>query len=151
MKTLKQINSGIHVSKLNSEQAKELQTALNFHGYNLKVDGIVGNLTTNAFVDFKHSKFLQYPEFIGPTTVQVLLKDYKEEKPSKYDFSTKQSTIGAIIQECKKQGLNLNSQIAYVLATVDWETNKTFKPVKEAYWLSENWRKKNLRYYPFYG
>jgi predicted chitinase len=25
------------------------------------------------------------------------------------------------------------------------------QPVREAYWLSENWRTKNLRYYPFYG
>ena len=25
------------------------------------------------------------------------------------------------------------------------------KPVREAYWLTEEWRKKNLRYYPFYG
>jgi len=40
---------------------------------------------------------------------------------------------------------------AYVLATVFHETNQTFEPVKEAYWLSENWRKKNLRYYPWYG
>jgi predicted chitinase len=25
------------------------------------------------------------------------------------------------------------------------------QPVKEAYWLSEAWRKKNLRYFPYYG
>lgn len=25
------------------------------------------------------------------------------------------------------------------------------EPVREAYWLSEDWRKKNLRYYPWYG
>lgn len=25
------------------------------------------------------------------------------------------------------------------------------QPVKEAYWLGENWRKANLRYYPWYG
>jgi len=40
---------------------------------------------------------------------------------------------------------------AYVLATVFHETNQTFKPVKEAYWLSEGWREHNLRYYPWYG
>ena len=56
-----------------------------------------------------------------------------------------------IIAECKKQGIVLDTQIAYVLATAKWETNHTFKPVKEAYWLSEKWRKKNLRYYPYYG
>ena len=40
---------------------------------------------------------------------------------------------------------------AYALATSSWETNMTMHPVKEAYWLSEDWRKRNLRYYPWYG
>ena len=40
---------------------------------------------------------------------------------------------------------------AYGFATAFWETNKTMEPVKEAYWLSEDWRRKNLRYYPWYG
>lgn len=40
---------------------------------------------------------------------------------------------------------------AYLLATAAWETNHTMQPVREAYWLSEAWRKANLRYYPFYG
>lgn len=42
-------------------------------------------------------------------------------------------------------------QWSYVFATVFHETNATFMPVKEAYWLSEEWRKNNLRYFPFYG
>jgi len=56
----------------------------------------------------------------------------------------------AIIKECANAGLYRN-QAAYVLATAYWETGRTMKPVKEAYWLSEEWRKKNLRYYPWYG
>lgn len=40
---------------------------------------------------------------------------------------------------------------AYVLGTAYHETAHTMQPVKEAYWLSEDWRKKNLRYYPWYG
>ena len=56
-----------------------------------------------------------------------------------------------IIDECFKQGITNYNQIKYVLATVEHETNGTFKPVKEAYWLSEGWRKRNLRYYPYYG
>jgi len=55
-----------------------------------------------------------------------------------------------IIDACRKQGL-LRNQVAYVLATAYWETNQSMKPVKEAYWLSEDWRRKNLRYYPWYG
>jgi hypothetical protein len=37
------------------------------------------------------------------------------------------------------------------MATARWETNHTVKPVREAYWLSEDWRRDNLRYYPWYG
>lgn len=55
-----------------------------------------------------------------------------------------------IIKVGEKHGL-LRNELAYVLATTEWETNRTFQPVKEAYWLSEDWRKKNLRYYPWYG
>lgn len=42
-------------------------------------------------------------------------------------------------------------QWAYIFATTFHETNATFLAIKEAYWLSEDWRKKNLRYYPYYG
>ncbi len=42
--------------------------------------------------------------------------------------------------------------LAYAgLATPFWETARTMQPVREAYWMSEEWRRENLRYYPFYG
>lgn len=40
---------------------------------------------------------------------------------------------------------------AYALATACHETAYTMQPVREAYWLTENWRRNNLRYFPFYG
>lgn len=40
---------------------------------------------------------------------------------------------------------------AYALATAGHETAFTMQPVKEAYWLSERWRRNNLRYSPYYG
>lgn len=43
------------------------------------------------------------------------------------------------------------SHCAYALATAYHETAGTMQPVREAYWLSEAWRKRNLRYWPFYG
>jgi hypothetical protein len=57
-----------------------------------------------------------------------------------------------ILKECKLAGL-LRNQAAYVMATAWWETAHTIEPVKEAYWVknAEAWRKKNLRYYPWYG
>ncbi len=41
--------------------------------------------------------------------------------------------------------------LAYTLATTFHETNETMTPVREAYWLSEDWRRTHLRYYPYYG
>ena len=43
------------------------------------------------------------------------------------------------------------SHCAYALATAYHETARTMQPVREAYWLSEAWRKANLRYWPWYG
>ena len=60
-------------------------------------------------------------------------------------------TIQSIKNECIKQGLLLTEQQAYIVATVEHETAGTFEPVREAFWLSENWRKNNLRYWPYYG
>lgn len=75
-----------------------------------------------------------------------------EDLPGEFDFSTKEGTITAIKAECHKQGLSLPNQIAYVLATVEWETARTFQPVREAYWKDEDWRRRHLsKYYPFYG
>lgn len=55
-----------------------------------------------------------------------------------------------IIAEARKRGV-LRNQLAYILATARWETAHTVKPVREAYWLSEDWRRRNLRYYPWFG
>ena len=68
-----------------------------------------------------------------------------------YDFSTPRSTRDAIRLECVAQGLTLAAQQAYVLATVEHETAGTWEPVREAYWKTEEWRKQNFRYFPFYG
>ncbi len=70
---------------------------------------------------------------------------------TKYKFSTREETIQSIKLECIRQGLMLNTQIAYILATVEWETARTYRPVREAYWRSERWRSRHLKYYPYYG
>lgn len=56
-----------------------------------------------------------------------------------------------LVAEAKKYDLPLKTQWAYMIATAQWETAGTFQPVREAFWLSEGWRKANLRYYPYYG
>ena len=56
-----------------------------------------------------------------------------------------------IRKECAVRGVVENVQIDYIVATAMWETNHTCKPVREAYWLSDKWRERHLRYYPYYG
>lgn len=73
-----------------------------------------------------------------------------------YDWTTdgkwdKAKAILAIRLECAAQGLTLAAQVAYVLATVEWETSRTFAPVREGLKASEAWRKRKLRYFPYYG
>lgn len=58
--------------------------------------------------------------------------------------------INLIVSTAQDNNLDYN-QTAYCLATAWHETNATMLPVVEAYWLSESWRKKNLRYYPYHG
>jgi L,D-transpeptidase catalytic domain/Chitinase class I len=52
--------------------------------------------------------------------------------------------------EARLSGADLR-WLAYMLATTFHETGATMEPVREAYWLSENWRKTHLSYYPYYG
>jgi predicted chitinase len=98
----------------------------------------------------------------APLGPKVYFPDGPVEKPEltgpgKFDFSTKEGTIAAIKADCQKQGIGLPEQIAYALATVKLETGGTFMPVREAFYISKNfeiaeeWRRKHLRYYPYYG
>ena len=70
----------------------------------------------------------------------------KEKKMSKCEQMAKYITDTA-----HEYGITNKKQIAYIIATAKWETNHKCVPVREAYWLSEEWRKKHLRYYPYYG
>ena len=82
----------------------------------------------------------------------ILLSDNSIGWISK-EFTTNPQTdiIKEICDECDRQGLPLTTQKAYVLATVAWETDGTFKPIREAPSKSEEWRRQNLRYWPYYG
>ena len=58
--------------------------------------------------------------------------------------------LTAILDVCGAAGWSV-AWAADALGTAFLETNKTMQPVREAYWLSEAWRKANLRYWPHYG
>lgn len=55
-----------------------------------------------------------------------------------------------VLDEGQRRAARLHD-LAYILATSWWESGRTMQPVREAFWLSETWRRKNLRYFPFYG
>lgn len=153
LKALNEIKGPLPLNELTEKQLKELQSALNLLGYPVgDVDGLIGPKTRTAWSEFKYDVFQGNPALIGTGSIQKLQEILNSiTDKSKHDFSTVSGTIYAIKSECLAQGLTLKEQIAYVLATVEWETAKTFKPVREAFWLSEEWRKQHLRYYPYYG
>lgn len=67
-------------------------------------------------------------------------------------MSSRAETVVDIIDECDQQGLLLDTQKAYVLATVEHETGNTFQPVREGFFLRNPLQYlKRLRYYPYYG
>jgi predicted chitinase len=147
---LSTITSATSVSGLPEPQLRELQTALSALGYPVgTVDGMWGPRTRNAWGEFKAETGTGQPDMIGPASVQQL--QARLQRLGDHDFSTEAGTKTAIRAECIRQGIALPTQIAYVLATTDHETAHTFQPVREAFWLSEEWRRENLRYYPYYG
>lgn len=60
------------------------------------------------------------------------------------------SGMEAVLAAAHAQGWPV-AYAAYALATACHETAYTMQPVREAYWLSESWRRNHLRYYPYYG
>ncbi len=147
------VDQSVPIDTLSEEQLKDLQRALSWLGYPVgEVDGLIGPKTRGAWAEFANDMLQSHPERVDPEAVAILQNKLDELFSLQiYDFTTVAGTKAAIKQECQLQGIGLNTQIAYVLATVEWETAKTFKPVKEAFWLSEEWRRENLRYYPYYG
>lgn len=141
------------IDQLTEEQIKELQTALSRLGHPLgDIDGLIGPKTRNAWAEFKTDVFEGNPTLIGPESIGALQQKLDNIGEGRvHDFSTKEGTIEAIKSECKAQDIGLNTQIAYVLATVQWETAQKFKPVREAFWKNEDWRKSHFKYYPYYG
>ena len=62
--------------------------------------------------------------------------------------------IQLILDKCAELGIKKRTHRAYILATAYHETNGTFNPVREAYWLDDPdayLRKHHPEYYPYYG
>ena len=62
--------------------------------------------------------------------------------------------IQLILDKCAELDVKKRTHRAYILATAYHETNGTFNPVREAYWLDDPdayLRKHHPEYYPYYG
>lgn len=138
---------------LTAEQLKQLQAALSLLGYPAgDIDGLIGPKTRNAWGEFQADTHLGTPGLVEPDAINALQKKLDDRgEAAGQDFFSKEGIIQAIAEECQVQAIGLKPQIAYVVATVEWETARTFQPVREAFWKSEAWRRENLRYYPYYG
>ena len=149
---IEELEHSKHINEIESDLLEAIQSALaelNYYPSNM-IDGISGPLTQAALKEFKNDFWLAYPLIVGNSTINKLNEvTHKEPQPPNYNPENKDEAIKAIVSEAIKK--MSKEQVAYVLATADHETNNTFKPVIEAYWLSETWRRLNLRYYPYYG
>jgi predicted chitinase len=145
------------IKDLTKPQIKELQTALDLLGYPVGlVDGLWGPKTRSAWAEFvEDSPCKGAPDSIDMDCAAELQRALDGiVETSKHSLSTKEGTISAIQSECVRQGIGLKTQIAYVIATADHETNHTFKPVTEAYWVKDPdayLKRNHPDYYPYYG
>ncbi|PZV15846.1 MAG: carboxypeptidase [Leptolyngbya sp.] len=157
---LSSISEPVKIVELTEEQLKELQIALNRLGYPVgEIDGLIGPRIKGAWAEFKTDIYQGNPELIGIGSINSLKEKLER---AVYDLSTREGAIAAIKAECKRQDIGLNTQIAYVLATTQWETAQTFQPVRESYWWdnkygfakAEEMRSQNKvigKYFPYYG
>jgi hypothetical protein len=152
-KVLDQIEPGTALDELGKKKLREVQRALAFMAYPITtVDGLYGPNSRNAFAEFKDDIGEGHPGIVSENTIERL-KQGTDRVNAVFNVSlaNKEQVKNAIADTCKAMGIGLSTQIAYVIATAQWETAHTFEPVREAFWLSESWRRNNLRYYPYYG
>ena len=139
---------------------KTLQQLLITNRYNLGkfgADGKWGTLTSRALEDW----FKSGSDLLNPSEDVTT--------PATFDDAAFYDTLRAQIGSLNKgqvDGINLIldewksrndvnvQEFAYLLGTAYWESGKTMQPVREAFYIkgdAEAWRKRNLRYYPYYG
>ena len=86
---------------------------------------------------------------------EINLKEFFDavKVPALFPRGLNQSQVGGIeakLKAFREAGFPV-SWAAYALATSFHETAKRMQPVREGLSASDSWRKRNLRYYPWYG
>ncbi len=151
--SLTSIAAGSRLDTLSEDDLANVQRALAWLTYPIKtVDGKYGPNTRSAFGEFLADIKEQPGEKLTRAARDTLIDTVSAVREQLFqDVSTPEATRKAIAKVCRALSLPLKPQIAYVWATAQWESAGTFKPVKEAYWKDEDWRRRNLCYFPFYG
>jgi predicted chitinase len=125
----------VALSSLDQPSLLKLQKLLLQAGFNPgELDGLYGPNTLGAWAAFKksvHLDVVQLIDKIGRGSYNKLVEKAQETKGKIHNFATKAGTIEAIRWECNQHGLTLPTQQAYVLATVEHETARTFRPLEE--------------------
>ena len=128
---------------------KELQRKLCMLGLyiNAKIDGIDGPKTQAAKSEFLERENIQgdLGKALAEKIDRLPVVDYLS--PDGYALAI------AVKNLCTEMYHPHKEQWAYIMATVEHETNKQFYPVTEAYYLkgSQERHLRSLRYYPYYG
>ena len=152
---------------MQGEVVKTLQYNLSDLGFAASVDGTFGPSTEVAVQAFQQAQGLEADGVAGQMTLEKI-REIKGQKTSQsampariadsglvpdWTGGDKLAAVEAIKQEANRQNITEPSQVAYILATVDHETNGSFQPVEEGYYLGESAAayQKTLRYYPYYG
>ncbi len=132
----------------------DFQALLNEAGYSAgPEDGVWGAKTEQASKAWFQAGTDLDGTFSPPPVPKIDRKRFYEVVREKLIPLNKTQVAGfeAIFDEWERRGWRNLNQLAYMLATAWWETAKTMQPVREAYWMSDDWRRRNLRYYPYYG
>lgn len=116
--------------------------------YNAPIDGINGAKTQAARLEFCGNESISLDEFS-----EKLL--YKIQSLPELSYSGGESLADAVRLLCKEFYHDNKKVWSYTMATVEHETNATFYPVEEAYYLSDSQRERYLaskKYGPkYYG
>ncbi len=139
------------------------------------IDGLLGRRTEGAYslwqIDSGFEDIITLKDELEKTEqqssrIENLNFNAQENKDIiNMTFPNKESLVEGVCTYGPKFSLNLKAHWAYVLATIEWETNRSFLPIEEAYYIyggtpsqddgkwqeRENWRKRNFHYYPYFG
>lgn len=95
MEYLSKLDSTTHIKDLSKDELIDLQQALFNLGYkDIWIDGIYGKQTRKIFNNFKADFELDYPDYIGHTTINFILNLLTKEETAEFVLLDKPQTIG---------------------------------------------------------